>query len=374
MAKTNFGYVGAGGLQAFQNSLQQIIADRVANQELAKKEALAREALWQQNLEGQRDFNLRQEQLGISKGTLRVAQDREAREAAEAARPAAPKPRVISGLTIAGTPGKFTMIVDDNNPSGPPLSKFQEYVAPDRVSTTPVKGLDIGGQPHTVFYDESGNRVGDPVREYDPPKGAGAPKPPTGQQQKWMGFYQQMSAANKIIEETETKLNKKDLFLLNTAGLEGAAASGSYYLLSDAGKQYAQAMTEFLEAGLRDASGAQFNKTEFPVRGAIYMGHLADSPAARANRRNSRRNAVQNAGRKAGPAFEQEYGRPYDSSEDAITSERPAAPPKRLTQDASGNVTEGRAAAPTVALTPAPKKKTKLTVGPNGQLIEVEVQ
>jgi hypothetical protein len=256
--------------------------------------------------------------------------------------------------------------------------EWEDYLPPEKPNTTPVKGVNIGGKPFTVFYDESGKQVGDPVAEYNEPRAAGTTRPPTGAQNRALNFYNRMQDALGTIEATESQLNDKDRALIGNIPANGWLESGAFLLLSDAGKSYSRAMKQFTEARLRKDSGAAVPANEYVSDLRTYGARVGDTPASAAERLRGRRETAESVAFEAGPAFEAFYGEPFrrgmltpSTAPAEAQTGRSAAPPRRLTQGADGAIREGR---PAAAPAPPVKKKTRLTVGPNGQLVEVEVK
>lgn len=139
-------------------------------------------------------------------------------------------------------------------------------------------------------------------------------RPPTGEQQKTLGFFNRMKDAIDTIEKVEDKLTDEDLLLINNMPTWTPELLRNVRL-SDSGRQYLQAIRTYTEARLRKESGAAIPTSEYETDRQAIGRAVKDDPATAANKKRTRRITAEGLAFGAGPAYREFYGREFEPGE-----------------------------------------------------------
>lgn len=155
----------------------------------------------------------------------------------------------------------------------------------------------------TVTWEAQDDALGQKVGRVGPEAKA------TGEQQKHRDFYTRMRSALDDMDAVEGQLTNTDLAILHGSPLPGAVNN---MLLSKAGQKYAQALSAYSLAKLRDESGAAINVGEFTKEQLLAARQLGDDPETLAQRKRTREGVAEGFAAKAGKAYDEYYGKPFE--------------------------------------------------------------
>lgn len=136
-------------------------------------------------------------------------------------------------------------------------------------------------------------------------------RPATGEQRKDLDFYQRMQRAIGNMDKMEDQLTTQDLAIIH--GSPSWLGPVNNAMLSKAGQAYAQALSDYTLAKLRDESGAAISVGEFTKEQLLAARQLADTPETLAQRRATRNGVAEGFAFKSGPAYEEYFGTPFVS-------------------------------------------------------------
>ena len=170
---------------------------------------------------------------------------------------------------------------------------------------TPVQ-QDAGRQPWTWVsrVGSDGLRTNVYTNAVRPTDGKVDPeRPPTEAQSKAAGFYSVAADGLKTVEELEPKISAEELLAIQKLPLDGVAGYFAAPNISENAKRYLRAINQFIEAEVRDKSGAAVGREEYLIDKASYMLTQGETPMLAEDRRRSRRKVVDALATKAGPAL-----------------------------------------------------------------------
>jgi hypothetical protein len=127
-------------------------------------------------------------------------------------------------------------------------------------------------------------------------------RPPTGQQQKTLGFFNRAKQADDDLTKVEAEIGKMGL-----AG-QTQLQYAPNWLQTDAGQKYRQSQRAFTEARLRPDSGAAIAEYEFKNDQQTYFVQPGDSAELIEQKRRARATVLASMGYQAGPALQGFYG------------------------------------------------------------------
>jgi len=127
-------------------------------------------------------------------------------------------------------------------------------------------------------------------------KPQGADKPPTGQQNRALGFFNRARQADEDINPIEEDIAK--LGLVGTAWMK----SMPNFMQTDIGQKYNQSQRAFTEARLRKDSGATIKDSEYENDRKTYFAEPGDNAATLAQKRRARAQLLASLAAEAGPA------------------------------------------------------------------------
>lgn len=128
-------------------------------------------------------------------------------------------------------------------------------------------------------------------------------RPPTEAQSKAAGFYSVAVDGLKTVEELEPKISAAELLAIQKLPLDGIAGYFAAPNVSENAKRYLRAMNQFIEAEIRDKSGAAINASEYLADKASYMLTQGETARLAEDRRRARRAVVGGLAKKAGSAL-----------------------------------------------------------------------
>lgn len=170
----------------------------------------------------------------------------------------------------------------------------REYQQADDKETGLQWAKDPSGQVRLMSSDE--------IRATGATRPDAPAKPPTGQQQKNLGFFNRAKQADDDLQTVEGEISK--MGLVGQAGLEMLPN----FLQSEAGQKYRQSQRAFTEARLRLDSGAAIPEGEFENDRKTYFVQPGDKPEVIEQKRRARATVLASIGFQAGPALEGFYG------------------------------------------------------------------
>lgn len=199
---------------------------------------------------------------------------------------------------------------------------FQRTMTPGEVASNQIGLANLGisrarlaldqqqaGKP--VFNAEAGGfvlppSIANPTGKLLPVAGVGG-KSPTEFQGKSAAFGLRATEADKILRNLDGQYSAAGVNLKNALGdvwgVGGALGAGANALLSDSSQQVDQAQRDFVNAVLRQESGAAIGAGEFDNAAKQYFPQPGDSQAVKAQKARNRALAIQglqaNAGRAA---------------------------------------------------------------------------
>jgi len=145
---------------------------------------------------------------------------------------------------------------------------------------------------------------------------AGAGKPPTGAQNKTLGFFNRAKQASEDLEGIEDQIATRSL------GKQSWDAVVPNFAQTDIGRQYTQSQRAFTEARLRKDSGAAIPPQEFANDRQTYFVQPGDDQTTIDNKRRARSALLASIAFEAGPALHGFYG---DEADGMIEGYRDAA-------------------------------------------------
>ena len=128
-------------------------------------------------------------------------------------------------------------------------------------------------------------------------------RPPTESQSKAANFYGVAADALKTVEELEPLISAEELLAIQKLPLDGVSGYFAASNVSENSKRYLRAINQFIEAEIRDKSGAAINASEYLADKATYMLTQGETPKLAEDRKRARRKVLEGLGRKAGPAL-----------------------------------------------------------------------
>ncbi|WP_431018231.1 hypothetical protein [Burkholderia gladioli] len=160
---------------------------------------------------------------------------------------------------------------------------------------------------------------------------AGTSQQPTEYQSKSAGFSARMLASDKILTDLQGKYNpwaiNAKTGLEGIYGIGGVLSSGANNFLSDSNQRAEQAQRDFVNAVLRQESGASISPAEFDNAKKQYFPQPGDSDAVIAQKAANRQIAIQGMTRGAGPAaFQPQVSAPAGQPTPAAQQAAQAAP------------------------------------------------
>ena len=171
---------------------------------------------------------------------------------------------------------------------------------------TPVRS-DAGRQPWqwvSRATGADGSRTNVYTNSVRPSDGKVDPeRPPTESQSKAANFYGVAADGLKTVEELEPKISAAELLAIQKLPLDGVAGYFAAPSISENAKRYLRAMNQFIEAEIRDKSGAAINASEYLADKGSYMMTQGETPKLAEDRVRSRRKVLDGIGQKAGPAL-----------------------------------------------------------------------
>ena len=278
------GLQGAYGLQGAQQSLQELLASRVAAQKQAQLEQ-------QQALENaQRDRQLTQ-------GDRRMDLDE---EVARTPKPQGPVSMSPGGALVDPSTGRIITQIPDRpeKPQGPMI------VSPGAQLVDPATGRVISRAP-TVAPPS----MGDELAEYEAKKQIDAKytgaRPSLGAERNTLNYFNRMLQAEKDARAVEDLVGEKDVAIADIPLVPSLAEN---LLRSESGQKYTQAQRAYTEARLRKESGAAIPESEFTTDRKTNFRTFGDKPDTIKQKRNMRLQTLRGIGNAAGRAFQEYYG------------------------------------------------------------------
>ena len=305
-----------------QNALQQMIAERIQQQELARRAQL------EQQREGRAD-----RQLGLQ-------EDRFAFEQELANRPEPQRPITMSPGGSLVDPGSGRIIT-----AIPPLPEKPERpmsLAPGGSLVDPSSGRIIASMPDRP--KEPARSMDDVLAEYEAKKKIDAQytgsRPSLGAERNTLNFFNRMLEAERNARGAEDALGGRDL-----AAQQYAPGWLENWLQSDAGQRYTQAQRAFTEARLRKESGAAIPASEFETDRKTNFRIAGDQPGTLKNKRSMRLQTMRGIGNAAGRALQEYYGEgtTLDDLLKEFADEAAAGPTPAAAPAAAGGVVKMRA-------------------------------
>lgn len=150
----------------------------------------------------------------------------------------------------------------------------------------PVRVTDAEIQPGDVPYSAT----------------AAGGNPPTGAQNRTLGFFNRAKQADEDLEQMESSIQQQGL--LGQLWTKGAPN----WLQTQLGQSYTQAQRAFTEARLRKDSGAMIKDTEYEADRKTYFAEPGDSKETLETKRRARAAILASLAFESGPAFEGFYG------------------------------------------------------------------
>lgn len=282
------GYTGAAGLNAGYQSLEQILAGRIAAQ--LEQQKLAEQAQ-QRAIENQRaneELQLRRDEFGLRKS--------------QSEKPAPSHgPYVVNGALV--------------NEQGGVL-----YSAPEKPATAPKTGVHVVGgnlvddTGHVLFTAPKDpakpEKTQDEIlREYEEKKKIDAKytgtRPSLGAEKTALNYFNRMLQAERDARAVEDQVGGWDAALPDVPGVPNMLEN---FLHSAAGQKYQQAQRAYTEARLRKESGAAIPQSEFDTDRRTNFKVAGDAPDLMKQKRGMRLETMRGIGNSAGRALQEFYG------------------------------------------------------------------
>ena len=150
-----------------------------------------------------------------------------------------------------------------------------------------------------------------------------APKPLTEYQGKSLGFGLRAEDANSILGKIGTNYSPISIDAARKVEDVPGVGTGAYALLSPESKQVLQAQRNFINAVLRQESGAVIGPTEFINAQKQYFPQPGDDKDTLKQKSQNRERAISNFKTSAGPSVEGEFGRAAPMSDADILKQYP---------------------------------------------------
>jgi len=150
-----------------------------------------------------------------------------------------------------------------------------------------------------------------------------APKPLTEYQGKSLGFGLRAEDANSILGKIGTNYSPISIDAARKVEDIPGVGTGAYALLSPESKQVLQAQRNFINAVLRQESGAVIGPTEFINAQKQYFPQPGDDKDTLKQKSQNRERAISNFKTSAGPSVEGEFGRAAPMSDADILKQYP---------------------------------------------------
>ena len=150
-----------------------------------------------------------------------------------------------------------------------------------------------------------------------------APKPLTEYQGKSLGFGLRAEDANSILGKIGTNYSPISIDAARKVEDVPGVGTGAYALLSPESKQVLQAQRNFINAVLRQESGAVIGPTEFINAQKQYFPQPGDDKDTLKQKSQNRERAISNFKTSAGPSVEGEFGRATPMSDADILKQYP---------------------------------------------------
>jgi hypothetical protein len=150
-----------------------------------------------------------------------------------------------------------------------------------------------------------------------------APKPLTEYQGKSLGFGLRAEDANSNLEKVGTGYSQLAIDAARKVEDVPGVGTGAYALLSPESKQALQAQRNFINAVLRQESGAAIAPSEFTNAQKQYFPQPGDDKETLKQKSDNRKRAISNFKTSAGPSVEGEFGRAAPMSDADILKQYP---------------------------------------------------
>ena len=150
-----------------------------------------------------------------------------------------------------------------------------------------------------------------------------APKPLTEYQGKSLGFGLRAEDANSNLEKVGTGYSQLAIDAARKVEDLPGVGTGAYALLSPESKQALQAQRNFINAVLRQESGAAIAPSEFTNAQKQYFPQPGDDKETLKQKSDNRKRAISNFKTSAGPSVEGEFGRAAPMSDADILKQYP---------------------------------------------------
>ena len=150
-----------------------------------------------------------------------------------------------------------------------------------------------------------------------------APKPLTEYQGKSLGFGLRAEDANSNLEKVGTGYSQLAIDAARKVEDVPGVGTGAYALLSPESKQAMQAQRNFINAVLRQESGAAIAPSEFTNAQKQYFPQPGDDKETLKQKSDNRKRAISNFKASAGPSVEGEFGRAAPMSDADILKQYP---------------------------------------------------
>lgn len=200
---------------------------------------------------------------------------------------------LYNSLLATGDPSAMAVVEKTMGFTPGGLKTAAAQAVKDRANQATMDALDIESKKSSIETDKAQRaNIYSQISERNKPASA---KPPTQAQLKVAGYKDRLVESNQIIN-----------------GLGGQFTSGTSYvnkflgnwspnvLKGDARQQYEQAQRNFINAVLRQESGAAIGKDEFKNAEKQYFPQPGDSQAVQAQKANNRRTVIHSFTREAG--------------------------------------------------------------------------
>lgn len=281
----------AGGVQ---QSLQQMIARRLEQQELARRAQMQEMELAQ----GQQRIDQGARGLELESRGLDLRE--QAHNTTEAIRPMT----LSEGQSLVDpSSGRIIAGIPKSEQPQRPIS-----LAPGGSLVDPTSGRIIASMPDRPTKPEKS--TADMLQEYEAKKKIDAQymgaRPSLGGERNTLNYFNRMLEAERNARAVEDQITDYDSTMSGNIPLMPDFAEN--FLRTEAGQKYLQAQRMFTEARLRKESGAAIPESEFANDRRINFRSAGDKPDTLKQKRQSRIATMRGIGNASGRALQEYYG------------------------------------------------------------------